>query len=39
MIINLIMHPVNEIVRNSLNIETMMKNARIKQDMVEKKDV
>ncbi|XP_026331460.1 uncharacterized protein LOC113238831 [Hyposmocoma kahamanoa] len=36
--INLLMHPVCEIVRNSLNIETMMKNARIQQQMLEKKD-
>lgn len=36
--INLLMHPIGEIVRNSLNIETMMKNARVKQELVEKKD-
>lgn len=37
-IINLLTHPIGEIVRNSLNIETMMKNARIKQEVVERKN-
>lgn len=37
-LLNMLMHPVCEIVRNSLNVETMMKNARLKQEMADKKD-